>query len=666
MRLTANVWPQEVVDGSIKLWDVESGKLQGTLTGHSGAVRSVAFAPDGKRLASGSSDGTIGGWNVAEEKPEYFAAPSAGGQYMTLYPGTIRYRSSRQPGESEPAAVRFNGKLNNAYPLHYYRDTLHIPDDMTTPAAQLPSVSISPMPVRQAWDQLNNKSLWFGAGFAVYVSFLILAAVVLRRGDPLEIAKAFLGKAYAGEIKTIGQGLLRLGDAGSVPSFGVLFNVQTGTLAPSAKITVSRASPSKLYLIYSDQAPTAGQLTEVRGQTAAQIIPISSRDMARALVEGTASAEILRRLEEPFVARNDPYDEQRPVESELLFFGRAEALADIPQALLQGQHVGLFGLRKVGKTSLLNRIRDRMTSNPCVWIDCQGYEAVAIDLFNAILEGLHKELTRLQVKNIPRAVRVSSANEFRTEFLAHFNSWRARTASGRVVLLLDEVDKYFPDRRDEHNVGVLRAYVALFRMLRALAQEHQCLSVMAVAYRPEINRQNFLTELVGENPMFMAYQEHFLRFLSHDDTVTMLSELGRWQDIEWEDDTLSFVHDLSGGHPLLARQIASDACDRGRRKWVSRDDVEEVAREIRSRFSFHRVGQYIEESIWQMLRQEERVLLSRIAMSSVLDSASIGRECEEALANLQHFGLVDVDKQGSLRLCGRLLQAWVERNGSVA
>ena len=51
------------------------------------------------------------------------------------------------------------------------------------------------------------------------------------------------------------------------------------------------------------------------------------------------------------------------------------------------------------------------------------------------------------------------------------------------------------------------------------------------AYRPGINRQNVLTDLVGENPMFMAYQEHFLRFLSHDDTATMLSELGRWQDI---------------------------------------------------------------------------------------------------------------------------------------
>src|SRR5262245_14563223 len=51
-------------DSSIQLWEVESGQLQRTLTGHSGPVLSVAFAPDGKRLASGSSDGSIQLWEV--------------------------------------------------------------------------------------------------------------------------------------------------------------------------------------------------------------------------------------------------------------------------------------------------------------------------------------------------------------------------------------------------------------------------------------------------------------------------------------------------------------------------------------------------------------------------------------------------------------------------
>src|SRR5262249_20142855 len=153
------------------------------------------------------------------------------------------------------------------------------------------------MPIRLAWDQLANKPFWLGAGFAAYVSFLIFAVTLLRRRDPLEIAKVFFGKAYAGEIKSLGEGLIGLGGSNAIPSFAALFDAKTGTI-PSAKLSLSREPPGKLYLIYSDQTPTSTQLTVIRGQTAAQIIPISSRDMTRALADGTVSAETLRRLEE--------------------------------------------------------------------------------------------------------------------------------------------------------------------------------------------------------------------------------------------------------------------------------------------------------------------------------------------------------------------------------
>src|SRR5262249_36747529 len=39
-----------------------------TLTGHTGAVHSVAFSPDGKRLASGSEDRTVKLWYVRTGK----------------------------------------------------------------------------------------------------------------------------------------------------------------------------------------------------------------------------------------------------------------------------------------------------------------------------------------------------------------------------------------------------------------------------------------------------------------------------------------------------------------------------------------------------------------------------------------------------------------------
>jgi WD40 repeat protein/tRNA A-37 threonylcarbamoyl transferase component Bud32 len=51
-------------DGTLKVWDLESGRVIATLEGHAGEVRACAVTADGRRVVSGSEDGTLKVWDL--------------------------------------------------------------------------------------------------------------------------------------------------------------------------------------------------------------------------------------------------------------------------------------------------------------------------------------------------------------------------------------------------------------------------------------------------------------------------------------------------------------------------------------------------------------------------------------------------------------------------
>jgi WD40 repeat protein len=88
------------IEGEVGLWDVETGTLRHTMTGHDGPVWSVQMSPSDQFALSAGSDGTIRTWDL-----------TSGQQLRCVIPCERTARNNRTG--LEPAAT-FAGKVANA------------------------------------------------------------------------------------------------------------------------------------------------------------------------------------------------------------------------------------------------------------------------------------------------------------------------------------------------------------------------------------------------------------------------------------------------------------------------------------------------------------------------------------------------------------------------
>jgi hypothetical protein len=521
--------------------------------------------------------------------------------------------------------------------------------------------------VRLWWDETQNKGFWIGGILSVLVTVSVFVLVLRKRSDPLEVSKKFFVRAGFKKMESLPGDLLLLhAGKGRLPAMVSIWQEGKSTSELFNAVDKYAGKPDgkiNLYLVYSRQKPPSKVIQTLR-QERCEVIPIFSSRLERALSTQNDEGILkeLKELEDPFLTRTDPYAEFKPINDPNWFYGRVELMKRLSPVLAQGQHVGVFGLRKVGKTSLVKQIQQRFTTTPTVFVDCQAFSPKAEIYFEEILKQLHAELRAHQIKGLPSVQPIPNAEGFRKQFLDLFDLWQKSGQQDPFLIILDEIDKFFPNMELKDSEIILTEYVRFFKILRSLAQSFQCLVTLVIAYRPDVNRRNLLFPTVGENPMFKSFQEEYLGFLKPSESADMVQQIGLWKDIIWEEDATHRVFYYCGGHPLVTRYFTSLACEQGDLKHIDYEQAENTAETIRKSFHRNDIGNYYKQGVWALMHEDEKAVLSLICHGDEqkIPETQIPPELDDALTNLENFGLV-TNNNSLLCLTSQLFNLWMKR-----
>ncbi len=449
-------------------------------------------------------------------------------------------------------------------------------------------------------------------------------------------------------------------------------------------------------LVYQEAPDASSRLAiaQARLNHGIAVIPIPLADIERvAEISGAkgefAAAAKLKEYAGRYLPHADMFDDRNAISDTLTFFGRSGVLNLIQKELLRVQSIGLFGLRKSGKTSMLLQLELSLKRHASVLVDLQKYQGRARyggQLFEEILLNLASKPAI--AKSVPARILASfpknvPAGELGPEFSSRFSELVQMLARAEyqmpVVCALDEVERILPS--PGHSRESVEEFNSFFGALRALSQQSRTVVLIATDVHPDFNRTNqWPQEGTAANPVYNFFKEIYLAPFDEESTKNLIDGIGSLMGLQFEEDVMKSIHKASGGHPYISRQLASLVSKTGN------EDPGPIQLSAASRYlddPFIYSGllkNYFDENVWGDLMKrkfDSAMAVLRVLTASLHDGegitwqsleqrfgSSFGKnQLLEALVWLVDVGLVHrrwQGKQEAYEMRVPLLSRWIE------
>lgn len=282
------------------------------------------------------------------------------------------------------------------------------------------------------------------------------------------------------------------------------------------------------------------------------------------------TAEFFNNRLREFLYEKDLFGIAVPLRDDSLFFGkdRTDIISELYGRYRHGEEGGLFGLRRIGKTSILYLLRKRIseTGGLSVYFDCSS--------------GHHyrwNEYLRYIVSTIVKEISVSNEDEGDTNSCTDIidlndSRYDEKNASQnfaddiqkiydvvgkkRILLIFDEIENISYTTSPSEEWGRGNDSLFFWQAIRSLIQmRNEYISFIVAGVNPMCVELQTINGY--DNPIFGMFSPIYVSLFEYEDIKKMIGNIGGRLGLQFEDEVFSKLMEDYGGHPFLIRQVCS-------------------------------------------------------------------------------------------------------------
>lgn len=281
------------------------------------------------------------------------------------------------------------------------------------------------------------------------------------------------------------------------------------------------------------------------------IVPFSYNE----LLSGDCRDKIINRFRNNFFER-DLFAFSAPLQKDLYFFGRRDYVQTLINRHFSGENSGVFGLRRSGKTSILNAVMRSLEriNRKSIWLDCQELHFLRWNkAIYRIIEKISEEF------NFKFNHSEADYNENNTPsiFAKDLDHFFAESQQKSLLLLFDEIEQISFKLSLSDSWKKENDFTLFWQIIRMYFQSHQeQFNFIIAGTNPTCIETIYINE--HENPLYNQIKtDNYIIPFDVPQTEEMVNKLGGYMGLSFDNTVCATLKQDFGGHPFLIRHYCS-------------------------------------------------------------------------------------------------------------